>query len=107
MITVLSGENKIGEINVELTVWDITLPVERHFPALMRIGSGDVARMHGLSEQSPEFEVLYYKYLEQALDSRIDPRYLLSYGLNGKVEDGDYKLNWTDDSMEKFFLHFY
>ena len=70
----------------------------------MRIGPNDVARAHGLDRESPEFDALYYKYLEHALDSRIDPRYLLSYGLNGRIEDGNYKLRWADARMEKFFL---
>lgn len=103
-ITVLSDAGELGNINIDLEVWDITLPAERHFPALMRIGPDDVARAHGLDRESPEFNALYYKYLEQALDSRIDPRYLLSYGLEGKIENGNYRLSWTDDKMEKFFL---
>ena len=103
-IQVSSEGGDLGEINIELKVWDITLSKERHFPALMRIGPSDVARMHGLNEDSPEFKELYFKYLEHALDNRIDPRYLLSYGMQGRIENDIYKLEWTDPKTEKFFL---
>jgi hypothetical protein len=103
-ISIFSRENLLGEINIELTIWDITLPAERHFPALMRIGSGDVARMHELKEGSPEFEAMYYKYLEHALDNRIDPRFLMSFGMEGRVSDGNYILSWTDEKIENFFI---
>ena len=103
-IQVSSDSGELGTIHIELTVWDIVLPSERHFPALMRIGPNDVAKAHNLDIESPEFNELYVKYLEHALDRRIDPRYLLSYGLEGKVVDGNYKLTWADQSMEKFFL---
>jgi len=103
-IQVSSNEGELGEIQIELTIWDITLPSERHFPALMRIGPNDVARAHGLDEESPEFEALYFKYLEHALENRVDPRYLLSYGLKGHIENGDYVLEWLDNKIEKFFL---
>jgi len=103
-IQVSSDSGELGTIHIELTVWDIVLPSERHFPALMRIGSKDVAKAHNLDIESPEFNELYVKYLEHALDRRIDPRYLLSYGLEGEVMDGNYKLTWADQSMEKFFL---
>jgi hypothetical protein len=103
-VSVFSGEKELGEINIELTVWDVTLPAERHFPALMRIGSGDVAQMHGLNETSPEFEALYYRYLEHALEHRIDPRFLMSFGMEGRIENENYILSWTDEKVENFFI---
>jgi len=103
-VRVSSEKSELDEINIEFKVWDITLPKERHFPALMRIGPSDVARMHGLSEDSPEFRELYYTYLGHALNNRIDPRYLLSYGLQGSIENDVYKLEWLDPKTEKFFL---
>ncbi len=103
-ITVFSNQDKIGEVNIELTIWDVTMPAERHFPALMRIGPGDVARLHGLDEDSPEFKELYYKYLEHSLNNRIDPRYLMSFGLEGRIENGNYMLEWTDEGIENFFI---
>jgi hypothetical protein len=103
-ISVSSNEGKLGEVNIKLTVWDVTMPAERHYPALIRIGPRDVARSHGLDEQSPEFRELYYKYLEFALDNRVDPRGLLSFGLEGRIENENYMLRWTDKRMEKFFI---
>lgn len=103
-VMVSSDDGQIGELKIELTVWDITLPDERHFPALMRIGPGDVARAHGLDQESPEFRELYYKYLEHALKNRVDPRYLLSYGAEGRLENEKYILTWTDKKLEKFFV---
>ncbi|MFC2125231.1 glycoside hydrolase domain-containing protein [Bacteroidota bacterium] len=103
-ITVSSDEGNLGEINIELTVWDITMPAERHFPTLIRIGPRDVARMHGLDESSPEFKVLYTKYLEHALNSRVDPRYLMSFGLEGRIENENYILEWIDNDIEDFFV---
>jgi len=103
-ITVFSHEDQIGEINIELTIWDITMPAERHFPALMRIGSGDVARLHELNEDSPEFKALYYKYLEHSLNNRVDPRFLMSFGLEGRIENGNFLLEWTDEKIENFFI---
>ena len=100
-LTVLSEDGELGNININLEVLDLSLPNERHFPALMRIGPNDVARAHELDRESPEFNALYHKYLEQALDSRIDPRYLLSYGLEGKVVD----CSATQVSRSWFSLH--
>jgi len=104
VITIFSQEDQIGEVNIELTIWDVTMPSERHFPALMRIGSVDVARLHGLNEESPEFKALYYKYLEHSLNNRVDPRFLMSFGLEGRIEEGNYKLEWTDEGIENYFI---
>ena len=60
VITISSDEGILGEVNIELTVWDITMPAERHFPALIRIGPRDVARMHGLDEDSPAFSAFSF-----------------------------------------------
>jgi hypothetical protein len=103
-IKVFSGEEQLGLVNIELTIWDIRMPAVRHFPALMRIGSGDVARLHGLDENSPEFQALYYKYLEQSLNNRVDPRFLMSFGLEGRIEDENYILEWADERIENFFI---
>ena len=104
IIVVSSDEDKLGEVNIKLTIWDVTMPDERHYPALIRIGAGDVARSHGLDEESPEFRELYYKYLEHALNNRVDPRGLLSFGLEGRIENENYVLRWTDKRMEEFFI---
>ena len=103
-ITVNSDEGELGKVNINLTVWDVVLPAERHYPALIRIGTRDVARIHGLDEESPEFQELYYRYLEHALNNRVDPRGLLSFGLEGRIDNGNYKLTWTDQRMEEFFV---
>ncbi len=103
-IGVFSNDGELGEINIELNVWNIIMPPARHFPALMRIGSNDVARMHGLDEGSPEFKELYYRYLEHSLNNRVDPRFLMSFGLEGSIEDGNYILEWTDEEIENFFI---
>ena len=99
-----SDEGMLGKITIRLTVWVVTLPADRHFPALIRIGTRDVARMHDLDQESPEFQELYYQYLEHALDNRVDPRGLLSFGLEGSVEHDQYVLKWTDQRMERFFI---
>jgi len=104
IIVVSSDEGKLGEVNIKLTIWDVTMPDERHYPALIRIGAGDIARSHGLDEESPEFRELYYKYLEHALNNRVDPRGLLSFGLEGRIENENYMLRWTDKRMEEFFI---
>jgi len=103
-IRVSSDEGKLGEVNIKLTIWDVTMPVERHYPALIRIGASDVARSHDLDEESPEFQELYSRYLKLALNNRVDPRGLLSFGLEGRIENENYMLRWTDKRMEKFLF---
>jgi len=103
-LRVISNDELLGEIRIELTIWDITMPAERHFPALMRIGSGDVARMHELDQGTPEFKELYNQYLGHSLDNRVDPRFLMSFGMEGHIEDGNYMLKWTDQEIENFFI---
>lgn len=102
-ITVFAGGDDVGEINIDLTVWDITMPSERHFPALVDIDPGPVARMHDLDENTPEFRNLYFKYLESALDNRMDPGFIRST-LDGEIVDGNYRLKWNDEESEKFFI---
>jgi hypothetical protein len=94
----------LGEVKIKLTIWDVTMPTERHYPAIVWIGSGDIARAHGLDQGSPEFLELYYKYLEFLLEHRIDPGHVMSMGLEGRIEDGNYILEWTDNRMEKFLV---
>ncbi|MEE9463432.1 MAG: glycoside hydrolase domain-containing protein [Bacteroidales bacterium] len=103
-IGVSSDEGKLGKVNIKLTIWDVTMPTERHYPAIVWIGSGDIARAHGLDEESPEFLELYYKYLELILSNRIDPGHIMSLGLEGRIEDGNYVLEWTNNRMEKFLI---
>jgi hypothetical protein len=103
-IGVSSDEGKLGEVNIKLTVWDVTMPDERHYPAIVWISSGDIARAHGLDQESPEFEELYYQYLELLLSNRIDPGHVMTMGLEGRIEDGNYTLEWTNNRMEKFLI---
>ena len=44
----------------------------------------------------------YYKYLELLLSNRIDPGHIMTMGLEGRIEDGNYTLEWTNNRMEKF-----
>jgi hypothetical protein len=103
-ISISSDEGEPGEVNINLTVWDVALPAERHYPALIRIGTRDVVRTHGLDEESPAFWELYFQYLDHVLNNRVDPRGLLSFGFEGRIENENYVLEWTDRRMEKFFI---
>ena len=100
----MDEQGKLGKVNIRLTVWDVTMPLARQYPAISWIGSNDIARAHGLDQESPEFLELYYKYLEFLLDHRIDPGHILSVGLEGHIEDGNYVLEWTDKRMESFLI---
>lgn len=103
-IEVMDEQGTLGKVNIQLTVWDVTMPLTRQYPAIFWIGSNDIARAHGLDQESPEFMELYYKYLEFLLDHRIDPGHILSVGLEGHIEDGNYVLEWTDNRMESFLI---
>ena len=103
-ITVFSHEDQIGIINIELTIWDILMPAARHYPALMSIGTREIARVHGLDQDSPEFKALFYKYMELHLNNRIDPMNVGSLGLQGRIDNENYILEWTDEKIENFFI---
>jgi hypothetical protein len=103
-ISVSSDEGDLGEVRINLTVWDIGMPADRHYPAIIWIGAHDIARVHNLDQDSPEFRELYFKYLELMLNHRVDPGHVLSSVLDGRLEDGNYILDWTDKRMETFLI---
>ncbi|HLF32729.1 MAG TPA: glycoside hydrolase domain-containing protein [Cyclobacteriaceae bacterium] len=104
VIPVFAGIEKIGEVFIELTVFDLTLPAERRFPALMSISTREIARMHNLDQDSPEFKALFYKYMELHLNNRVDPMNVGSMGMEGSIGDGNNVIEWTDNETEDFFI---
>ena len=102
-ITIFSSEGTLDKINVELKIWDITMPVKRH--NLVRLGLSDsqIAEMHGMDRDTPEFRDLFFKYMEFYLDKQMDPRFAV-FGLRGKIENDNFILEWPDERLEKFLF---
>lgn len=93
-----------GSLSIELKVWDVTLPVKRNFPVQFGFFYGrEIARIHGVEQDSDEFRELFFEYLGYLLDHRVDPAFI-SIGLDGGIKDGRYVLEWTDPRMEKFLF---
>ncbi len=101
-VRVTSGERKLGVVNIELTVHDIQLPAERRFPVHVGLYEDQIARLHGVSSDSPQFHQIFKNYLRFFLDNRLDPR--TSPGFTGRVENGKYTLEWTRPDLEQLFL---
>ena len=95
---------EVGELAIELKVWDVTLPPERNFPVQFGFFYGrEIARLHGVEQDSDEYRELFFEYLGYLLDHRVDPAFI-SIGLDGGLKDGRYVLEWTDPRMEKFLF---
>lgn len=95
---------EVGSLGIELKVWDVTLPGERHFPVQFGFFYGrEIARIHGVDQDSDEFRELFFEYLGYMLDHRVDPAFI-SIGLAGGLKNGKYVLEWTDPRMEKFLF---
>ena len=101
-VNINSDQGHLGTITIALNVVDIVLPEERRFPAHIGYWENHIARMHGLEQDSDEFKELFKAYLTFFLDNRIDPR--TPPTMEGRIENGDYKLNWTRPDLEKLFL---
>ena len=103
-VTVRAGGGELGSLGVELKVWNVTLARERHFPVQFGFFYGrEIARLHGVEQDSDEFRELFFEYLGYMLEHRVDPAFI-SIGLDGGVKDGRYVLEWTDPRMEKFLF---
>ena len=103
-LTVKAGGRELGSLGVELKVWNVTLGKERHFPVQFGFFYGrEIARIHGVEQDSDEYRELFFEYLGYMLDHRVDPAFI-SIGLAGGLKDGRYVLEWTDPRMEKFLF---
>ena len=103
-VTVSAGGQELGSLGVELKVWNVTLGKQRNFPVQFGFFYGrEIARLHGVDQQSDEFRELFFEYLGYMLEHRVDPAFI-SIGLAGGLKDGKYVLDWTDPRMEKFLF---
>lgn len=103
-LTIKAGGEELGRLGVELKVWNVTLGKERHFPVQFGFFYGrEIARIHGVEQDSDEYRELFFEYLGYMLDHRVDPAFI-SIGLAGGLKDGRYVLEWTDPRMEKFLF---
>ena len=103
-LTVKAGGRELGSLGVELKVGNVTLGKERHFPVQFGFFYGrEIARIHGVEQDSDEYRELFFEYLGYMLDHRVDPAFI-SIGLAGGLKDGRYVLEWTDPRMEKFLF---
>ena len=101
-VAVTCSDGELGRINIELTVHDIELPEQRSFPVHVGLYEKHIARMHGVSLGSEEFDLIFKNYLRFFLENRIDPR--TSPGFSGRIENGQYLLTWTKPDYEQLFL---
>ena len=101
-LTVSAGGAVLRTVEVELKVWELRLPRERRYPALFGFFYGrDIARLHEVDHDSPEYRRIYLRYLAFLLERRIDPTFI-SFGLEGGLVDGEYVVRWTDPEIERF-----
>jgi len=101
-IEVRAGEELLGSVQLRLEVLDVELPAERHFTSQMGFFYGrDIARVHGLEQDSEEYRALWLMYLEFLLEHRCDPTFI-DLGVRGQVVDGDYVVEWSDPELEVF-----
>ncbi|MCP3918056.1 MAG: DUF4091 domain-containing protein [bacterium] len=103
-IVVSAGDEVLGSVGIELTIVDVELPARRTFAAQMGFFYGrEIARVHGLDPESPEFRKLWFEYLGFLLDHRCDPTFI-DLGVTGRVENGEYVVEWTDPALERFLV---
>jgi len=103
-IEVAAAEKVLGSIGVELSIVDVVLPEERHFPAQMGFFYGrEIARVHELKQDSPAFRELWFQYLGFLLEYRCDPTFI-DLGVSGRVRGDKYVLEWTDPRLERFLV---
>jgi hypothetical protein len=96
----VEGE-ELDSISLELEVLDVELPRARQFPVLMGFFYGrDIARLHELEHGSDEFRALWLEYLRFLLSFGADPTFI-DLGVKGRVEEGEYVLEWTDPELEE------
>ena len=101
-VTISSDRGELGTVNIELTVHDVTLPAERHFPAHVGLYEHHIARMHGVDQDSAEFREIFTQYLSFLLENRLDPR--TPPGLRGRLEQGKYVVEWPWPELEQLFI---
>lgn len=101
-IAVRSGDTGLGTIRLALKVWDLTLPEKRHYPAHIGLYENHIARMHGVEVDSDAFRELMKHYLRFFLGNRMDPR--TSPRMRGRIQDGNYVLEWVEPEVEQIFL---
>jgi len=100
-IQVTAGGEPLDSVTLALEVLDVELPKEREFPVLMGFFYGrDIARMHELEYGSSEYRALWLEYLRLLLSFGVDPTFI-DLGVTGRLEEGEYVLEWTDPELEE------
>jgi hypothetical protein len=100
-VEVTAGGDSLGSLALELEVFDVELPLQRQVPVLMGFFYGrDIARMHEVEHGSAEYRALWLEYLRFLLSYGADPTFI-DLGLTGRLEEGEYVLEWTDPELEE------
>ena len=101
-IDISVGSAQLDRIEVEMVVHDICLPQQRNFPVHIGLYENQIARVHGVDQDSLAFKQIFAGYLNYLLDNRCDPR--TSPGFRGQTKNGDYVLHTNSPHLEKLFL---
>jgi len=101
-LTVQADQGLLGTVEIVLDVVDITLPETRRFPAHVGFYEHHIARMYGLEPDSEAFQEIFKHYLRFFLDNRLDPR--TPPAMQGRIENGEYRLTWPRPDLEQLFL---
>ena len=103
-VVVTAAGEELGRVRVHLELLDAELPARRRTAAQMGFFYGrDIARVHGLDQESEAYRALWLRYLAFLLEHHCDPTFI-DLGVRGEVVDGHYRVGFTDPELEAFLV---
>ena len=103
-IAASTPEGNLGQIAVQLTVWDFKLPKKKTMWTAFGVWPAQIAHAHGVAENSPEHKALMRKYYEFYLKKSMDPRDNIFLKPNWQQNGDRIEIDWSSVPLEDHFL---